>query len=196
MCYFTDDEVYIKVSGEYIIDVESNRESDQTLGEELAKRMYDNPGRFERDRSADEKFFEKIKQAFARDTGVPLEVFLKLMFYLETGGNIGSELYHRANTLCFWKEDIIDDYCSVQNVSKKLAEKALQLLSINPKRLKTKNNKTDFYLPIGDKEKRCDRYEVNPVYEYDDMIIYSPVAIHFLMFQLLWDIGSCEIFKN
>lgn len=114
--------------------------------------MYDNPGRFERDRSADEKFFEKIKQAFARDTGVPLEVFLKLMFYLETGGNIGSELYHRANTLCFWKEDIIDDYCSVQNVSKKLAEKALQLLSINPKRLKTKNNKTDFYLPIGDKE--------------------------------------------
>lgn len=180
MCYFTDDEVYIKVSGEYIIDVESNRESDQTLGEELAKRMYDNPGRFERDRSADEKFFEKIKQAFARDTGVPLEVFLKLMFYLETGGNIGSELYHRANTLCFWKEDIIDDYCSVQNVSKKLAEKALQLLSINPKRLKTKNNKTDFYLPIGDKEKRCDRYEVNPVYEYDDMIIYSPVAIHFL----------------
>lgn len=160
MCYFTDDEVYIKVSGEYIIDVESNRESDQTLGEELAKRMYDNPGRFERDRSADEKFFEKIKQAFARDTGVPLEVFLKLMFYLETGGNIGSELYHRANTLCFWKEDIIDDYCSVQNVSKKLAEKALQLLSINPKRLKTKNNKTDFYLPIGDKEKRCDKENV------------------------------------
>lgn len=104
MCYFTDDEVYIKVSGEYIIDVESNRESDQTLGEELAKRMYDNPGRFERDRSADEKFFEKIKQAFARDTGVPLEVFLKLMFYLETGGNIGSELYHRANTLCFGKK--------------------------------------------------------------------------------------------
>lgn len=35
-------------------------------------------------------------------------------------------------------------------------------------------------MPIGEKEKRCDRYEVKPIYEYGDMIIYSPVAVHFL----------------
>lgn len=180
MCYFTEDEVYVEVSGEYIIDVESKRESSHQLGEELAKRMYDNPGHFERDYSADEQYFEKAKQAFEIDTGVPLEIFLTLLNYLETGGKIGSELYHRGNAFCFWKEDIIDDYCSVQNVSKVLAEKALQLLCINAARLKTKNNVADFYLPIGEKEKRCDRYEVKPVYEYDDMVIYSPSPIHFL----------------
>lgn len=63
---------------------------------------------------------------------------------------------------------------------KELAEKALHLLNINTDRLKTKNNVADFYLPIGEKEKRCDRYEVKPIYEYGDMIIYSPVAVHFL----------------
>ena len=180
ICYFTEDEVYVEVSGEYIIDVESNRESKNSLGEELAKRMYDDPGHFERDNSADKKFFEEVKQAFEKDTGVPLDTFLTLMYYLETGGNIGSELYYRGNVFCFWKEDLIDDFCVAQNVSKKLAEKALHLLNISTDRLKTKNNVADFYLPIGEKEKRCDRYEVKPVYEYDNMLIYSPVAIHFL----------------
>lgn len=180
MCYFTENEVYVEVSGEYIIDVESNRESDHFLGEELAKRMYDNPGHFERDNTADKKFFGVVKQAFEKDTGVSLEIFLSFMYYLETGGNIGKELYLRGNVICFWKEDIINDYCSVQNVSRELAEKALHLLNINTDRLKTKNNVADFYLPIGEKEKRCDRYEVKPIYEYGDMIIYSPVAVHFL----------------
>ena len=61
-----------------------------------------------------------------------------------------------------------------------IGRKSFTATKYKSKKTKTKNNKTDFYLPIGDKEKRCDRYEVNPVYEYDDMIIYSPVAIHFL----------------
>lgn len=180
MCYFTEDEVYIEVSGEYIIDVESNRQSDHRLGAVLAGRMYDNPGHFERDYSADEQFLEKVKQAFEIDTGVPLEVFLALMYYLETGGKIDGELYHRGNILCFWKEDVIKDCCSVQNVSKEVARKALELLCIDATKLKTKNNIDDFYLPIGEKEKRCDRYEVKPVYEYDDVVMYSPVAVHFL----------------
>ena len=180
MCYFTEDEVYVEVSNEYIINVKSKRESNHQLGEKLAQRMYDNPGRFERDSSADEHYFEKAKQAFETDTGVPLEVFFSLMYYLETGGKVDSELYHRDNIFCFLKEDIINDYCSVQNVPKALAEKALQLLCINVTRLKTKNDVEDFYLPIGEKEKRSDRYEVKPVYEYDNMIIYSPSVIHFL----------------
>ena len=45
---------------------------------------------------------------------------------------------------------------------------------------KTKNGKTDFYLPIGEKEKRCDRFETKPVYKYDDMIIYSPSVLDYL----------------
>ena len=180
ICYFTEDEVYVEVSGEYIINVGSKRESGHQLGVELARRMYDNPGHFERDNFADEQYFEKAKQAFEIDTGVPLEVFLSLMHYLETGGKVDNELYHRGNTFCFWKEDIINDYCSIQNVPKVLAERALQLLCIDVTRLKTKNDIDDFYLPIGEKEKRSDRYEVKPVYEYDDMVIYSPSAIHFL----------------
>lgn len=180
MCYFTEDEVYVEVSGEYIIDVESNREHGNHLGTELAKRMYDNPGHFERDNSADKQYFEKAKQAFESDTGVPLEVFLTIMYYLETGGKIGDELYHRGNVFCFWKDDIIDDCCAVQNVSKALVNKAVELLCINTSKLKTKNEVDDFYLPIGEKEKRCDRYEVKPIYEYDGMLIYSPAVVHFL----------------
>lgn len=180
MCYFTEDEVYVEVSGEYIIDVESNREFGNHLGAELAKRMYDNPGHFERDNSADNQYFDKVKHAFETDTRVPLEVYMTLMYYLETGGKIGSELYHRGNVSCFWKDDIIDDCCAVQNVSKELVNKALELLCINTSKLKTKNGVDDFYLPIGEKEKRCDRYEVKPIYEYDEMLIYSPSVIHFL----------------
>lgn len=83
MCYFTEDEVYVEVSSEYIIDVESKREFSHQLGVELTRRMYDNPGLFERDYLADEQYFEKVKQAFETYTGVPLEVFLSLMCYLE-----------------------------------------------------------------------------------------------------------------
>lgn len=180
ICYFTEDEVYVEVSGEYIIDVESKRKTDNPFGTGLARRMYDNPGHFERDNDADTMYFEKVKKAFEVDTDVPLEVFLSLILYLETGGKIKGELYHRGNIFCFWKEDIVDNYSSIQNVSKELAEKALELLCINVKKLKTKNNTEDFYLPIGEKEKRCDRYEVKPIYEYNDMVIYSPSVLHFL----------------
>lgn len=35
-------------------------------------------------------------------------------------------------------------------------------------------------MPIGEKEKRCDRYEVKPAYEYEGMAIYAPSSMHYL----------------
>lgn len=180
MCYFTEEEVFVEVTGEYLIDVEANREPEHKLGSELAKRMYDHPGHFERDKDADNTYFEKVKQAFESDTSVPLEVFLAFVYYLETGGKVDNEIFWKGNVLCFWKDDLIDDFISIQKCSRKLAEKALDMICIDPNKLKTKNGKSDFYLPIGEKEKRCDRYEVKPAYEYEGMVIYAPSSMHYL----------------
>lgn len=178
MCYFTDDEAFVEVSSEYVIDVESKRTDHFKAGNELAKRMYDNPGYIERDSEADKEYFEKVQVAFEKDTGVPLAIFLSLVFYLETGGKIGGEIFYRGNVLCFYEEDIIKDFCSIQACPFEIAQTALASICIYTDNLKTKNGKTDFYLPIGEKEKRCDRYETKPVYKYDDMIIYSPSVLH------------------
>lgn len=180
MCYFTEDEVYINVSVEYVVDVESKRDSSTELGSELAKRMYDDPGHLNRKPEVDRDNFDKVQVAYEKDTGVPLKVFIALLYYLETGGKIDDNVFYRGNTLCFFKDDIIEDFCKIQNCSLDIAYSALELLLINTSCLKTKNGKADFYLPIGEKEKRRDRFDVNPIYEYDDMIIYSPSVMHYL----------------
>ncbi len=178
MCYFTEDEAYVEVSGEYVIDVENKRDNDAKLGSELAKRMYDDPGYLVRDGDVDKAFFEKVEVAFEKDTEVSMKAFMALMYYLETGGQIDEEIFYRGNVLCFWKDELIEDFCRIQTVSQENIYKALELLCVNVRNLKNRDGKSDFYLPIGDKEKRCDRFEVNPIYEYEGMIIYSPSVIH------------------
>lgn len=185
MCHFTEKEVCVEVSSEYLIDVDTNTGWRTSALDELPKRMYDNPGYIERDYDEDNRCFENVKAKFEIDTDISLAHFLSFLYYLETGGSIGKELSFKNNVLCFWEDDILKDYSDVEKIKLLEAKKILNYTIIHPEKLKTKNGKSDYYLPIGEKEKRDNRFEVKPVYTYDGMIIYSPSVIHFL--RLYWE---------
>lgn len=180
MCHFTEKEVKVEVTSEYIIDVDENTGLRTSTLQGLAKRQYDDPGYIERDYDEDLKEFEIVKTKFQLDTKVSFESVLSLLYYLETGGAVDKELSYRNNVICFWKEDILNDYCTVAQISMPEAKRALKFVTIATEDLKTKNGKKDYYLPIGEKEKRDNRFEVKPVYEYDEMIIYAPSVVHSL----------------
>ena len=179
-CHHTEKEVRLEVTNEYLINVEINIGSKEKEIRDLSKRMYDNPGYFDRDYEEDNRFYNKTKLKFKEDTGIELEQLISFLYYLEIGGNNDKQLFFRNNVLCFWKDDILNDFSRSEKVPDLQAGKILEFVSIKADKLKTKNGKSDFYLPIGEKEKRDNRFEVKPIYEYDDMLIYSPVAIHFL----------------
>ena len=179
-CYFTEKEVRLEVTNEYIINVEINIGSKENEIKGLSKRLYDNPGYFDRDYEEDHRFFEETKKKFKEDTGIELELLTSFLYYLETGGNNNKQLSFRNNVLCFWKDDILRDFCLIGKTTDSKAKQILDFVSIKADKLKTKNGKSDYYLPIGEKEKRDNRFEVKPVYEFDDMLIYSPIVIHYL----------------
>lgn len=180
MCHFTEKEVCVEVTSEYLIDVDTNTGMRTSAIDKLPKRLYDNPGYIERDYDEDNRCFENVKDKFKNDTDISLANFLSFLYYLETGGSIGKELSFKNNVLCFWEDDILKDYCDIEKIKLSEAERILSYTTVQTEKLKTKNGKSDYYLPIGDKEKRDNRFEVKPVYTCDGMIIYSPSVIHYL----------------
>ena len=179
MCHFTEKEVIVQVTPEYLIDIETGSGL-KSMVEGLPKRMYDDPGFIERNYDEDKRCFEIVKEKFEQDTNIKLEHLLSFLYYLETGGAIGKELSFRNNIICFWKDDILSDFCKIEKISLGEGEKILHFVSIVTSKLKTKNGRTDCYLPIGEKEKRDNRYEVKPIYEYEGILSFAPVIIYSL----------------
>ncbi len=183
-CFFTEKEVKIEVTSEYLIEVDTNTGLRTELADGAARRQYDDPGFIKRDYDEDLKQFEIVKDNFQKDTNIKYDDFIVFLSYLESGGAIGKELSYRNNVLCFWKEDIINDFCGMEKMSILEAKKIMNFITIKTDELKTKNGKSDYYLPIGEKEKRNNRYEVKPIYENEDMLIYAPSVINSL--KLYW----------
>lgn len=62
--------------------------------------------------------------------------------------------------------------------SKEYINKLIDFMIIDSSLLKTCKGKEDFYLPINEREKRNNRFEVKPLVLIGDKMIFSPVIIH------------------
>lgn len=176
MCYFTQDEAYIEVSEDFTVDtIPFNTEEENN---ELLKRIYNNNIGLSRDEVIDSNYFGKIKTSFAKDTGLDFEIFLGLLTYFSSGFDeqivqkVGFNVYSSS------RDVLLNDFINIIDLSIELsdANKYLEYLIIDEKKLKIINNKADFYLPIGNKNDRENRFDVRPIFSYGEEIIFSPIT--------------------
>ena len=87
------------------------------------------------------------------------------------------------------EENLINDIqnCIEKNsnvlLSKEKIEKAIEFLIIDISKLKMIENKTDYYLPIGERRKRENRFDIKPLLNENKVIIFSPVIISYVQSQ-------------
>lgn len=178
MCHFTEEESHIEVSFEYVVDVVENEgRADDFTG--IETRVYNDSGYNVRDEKIDLKFIERVKTAFKEDTGIELLDLYDFMTYLQMSFCEENAEKKGANVYKILKEELLEAYVKDRGNEITIMEagKLLKYLVMIPEQLKTCKGKTDFYLPIGEVKNRKYKFEVMPIIETDEWIIFSPITI-------------------
>ena len=178
MCHFTEEESHIEVSFEYVVDVVGNEgRADDFSG--IEKRVYNDPGYNVRDEKIDLEFIDRAKTAFKKDMGIDLLDLYDFMTYLQISFNEENAEKKGANVYKILKKELLEAYVKERRDEITIMEvgKLLRCLVMIPEQLKTCRGKTDFYLPIGEVKNRKVKFEVMPIVEIDEWVIFSPITI-------------------
>ncbi len=200
ICYYTKDEAHITIDFEYVVEnvLDLNEESN------YSKRVYEKNGYTISNDDEDKKFFMNIKDSFKKESGISLNLlsdfcyFLQIEFTKYTYNQLSQNVYEMDEALvkCKFKELI--DSIDGEKYSESQIQNVLNFLIIESNKLKERNGKTDFYLPINERENRNNRFDVKPIFLFDNKIVFSPVIINnvndlwfngFVNFMLPYEIG-------
>lgn len=176
ICFFTGDEACIEVTEDFVVNTIAFKTEEEN--KELLERIYNTDGLI-RDSEIDKFHLKKIKESFEEDTDLNFDLFLTFLSYLSKEfdenkmSKIGDNIYSSS------REVILNDFIDKFNSPKEVIDvhRFLDYLIIDKSKLKTLNNRNDYYLPIGDKSNRIDRFEVKPIVSYGEKIIFSPITI-------------------
>lgn len=80
MCHFADNEAYIEITDEYVVDTLADDQDAEALSG-LHHRIYSYSGGLKRDHETDFKYLEKVKETFKEDMGFDLTDFLDILSY-------------------------------------------------------------------------------------------------------------------
>lgn len=188
ICNFTDAEVHIEVSTEKIVDVIG--EAKDNLDDFFVRR-YSDKGYFLSAGQQDKKYMKLAKKAFKEDTGIELQLLLDVLMFLAEG-NIGAEL--APNVFEASESELVSKFLTEtgDELNSAAVEKIIDFVAINPNLLKTCKGKADYYLPIGRRKERCNRFEIKGILRSDTNLIYSPVHCNYI--RDCWVKGILEFF--
>lgn len=189
ICYFTDNEAHINVNFDYVVDtlVENN---DGKNAEEFSKRVYNDNTYLIKGDEIDKEYVENTKNSFEQDTGIKLIDLFDVCSYFQRYAIEEQKCIKLSdNVYSIKEENLINDIqkCIEKNsnvlLSKEKIEKAIEFLIIDISKLKMIENKTDYYLPIGERRKRENRFDIKPLLNENKVIIFSPVIISYVQSQ-------------
>lgn len=180
-CYFTDFDVLIDIDSEYKVDTIFSEYSVQQY-EEMLLRKYGQEDYLIKQDEEDKEFLIKCSRAFYEDTGVDLGTLISFLEYLQlevVDKPFVKEIY--PNVFEAQPDDIIDDFLKLFLESKddnlEKIEKSLQFITIDCNKLKFLSGTTHDILPLWEREKRDNRFDVKPVLIQDGKCIFSPVVV-------------------
>ncbi len=183
ICYFTDQEAHIKVNYDYVVDTFSE-ESDDSKIENFNKRVYSSNGYTIKGDKEDYEFLEKVQEQFKNDTNIDIICIFDVCHYFQRYAveeNKCTQL--SSNVYSISTENLISDIGeyirknSKENFSEDEIRRAIEFITIDVSKLKTINNKEDYYLPIGEREKRNYRFDIRTLLKESEMIVFSPVLV-------------------
>ena len=183
ICYFTDNEAHIKVNFDYVVDTFVEDNDDKKIND-FNMRVYSNNDYSIKGDETDMEYLEKTKNAFYKDTSIELINLFDVCFYFQRYAiedNKCTKL--KDNVYSISEVDLISDIqekikrVSNEVVNKESIKKAIEFITIDVSKLKTIKDKTYYYLPIGERRKRDNRFDIKPLFNENGNIIFSPVMV-------------------
>lgn len=178
ICYFTEDDAYITINDDFTVDTLTTEDDEKNI--QIISRVYDNTMGLDRDKYVDEKYIKKFKNSFEKETSLNFEIFIALLTYLSANFDYTKSEKLGRNVYCVTRDIVLNDFIKEYNLSIDLQKACMYLdfITINERKLKTVKDKSDYYLPIGNRKDRQDRFEIKPIQSYGDKIIFSPITIN------------------
>lgn len=177
MCHFTKDDIYILVTEEFVIDVYEN---ENLVPEDYFERVYSDKGYAPAYDDIDREYIEKLETAFSCDLGFPIDLFMDFLLYLRKEISDDLAIKLRPNIYSVDVDLAYEEFSQLMStsVAREQYDLMLDFLTISPKSLMIVNGEHDYYLPIGMKKIRDNRFDIKPIIRSDNTIVYSTVAIY------------------
>lgn len=181
MCYFADNEAYIEITDEYVVDILSDDQDAEELNG-LHHRVYSYSEGLKRNHETDSKYLEKVKATFKEDMEFAFQDFLDILSYLSY--SFSEEIVKKVGNNVFRApmKELLSDFLVQMNgvITEEDATNLFNYLVVSFQNLKTENGKADFYLPIGKRRTRDTRFELMPLVSINGDIVFSPIAMEHL----------------
>jgi hypothetical protein len=193
-CYFTDFDLSIKIDSEYKVDTILSEFSELQY-EQMLLRKYKQKDYMTKNDETDKEYLIQCASAFLADTGVELGTLISLLEYLQlefVEKPFVEKVY--PNVFEVFKEDLINDFLKLfielKDGDLEKAENALSFIILDCDKLKLLNGTIHDILPVWDREKRDNRFDIKPIIMKEGKCIFSPVVMKQLA--TLWKSGFLE----
>lgn len=181
MCYFADNEAYIEITDEYVVDTLSDDQDAEELNG-LHHRIYSYSEGVKRNLETDSEYLEKVKETFKEDMGFTFPDFLDILSYFSY--SFSEEIVKKVGNNVFRApmKELLSDFLMQMNgvITEEDATNLFNYLVVTFQNLKTENGRVDFYLPIGKRRTRDTRFELMPLVSINGDIIFSPITMDYL----------------
>lgn len=181
LCFHTDSKTELVILDDFRIDVKLSQEY-AGLAESIRRRFYESDIYSMKNTDKDKQYIDEICKGFEMDTGVNflvLESVMKQLYECSFQKDATDFDEISPNVIRINKQDAIQDYAAYVLVKVEPAEvqKAYDFLTVIPEKLKSIGNKDHPILPIWEREKRDNRFQIRPLLAVGDSYIYSPIVI-------------------
>ena len=184
LCHHTKWEVQIEIDEEFLVDPVYEDEVKETYDEQIL-RKYSNEPYLPKSDEIDQEFAEEAVVAFERDTGVSFPSLITLLDYMAryiTDNSQAKEVFSNVFSvpkdalICGVVQQLEDESISISDL-----RHALDFIILDESNLKTVAGQKHDMIPIWEREKRSNRFEVKPVAIYNNDCIFSPISTFDLM---------------
>jgi len=193
-CYFTDFDLSINIDSEYKVNTVLPEFSELQY-EQMLLRKYKQEDYMIKNNETDKEYLIQCANAFLEDTGVEIGTLISLLEYLQLEAvekPFVEEVY--PNVFEAPKDNLINDFIELFIEPKEgdleKAEKALNFITLDCDKLKFLNGTIHDILPVWDREKRDNRFDVKPIIMQEGKCIFSPVVMKQL--STSWKSGFLE----
>ena len=188
ICYYSDSEITVSISSEYKVDTILNEVAGK-MYDSVILRKYDIKEYSIKDDAIDVEFLKSAFEAFNQDTGINIRQLILFMEYMQSDIiQDATSLRTYPNVFEIEKSELIQKY---KEYSKDMPDynmvmTIIDFLTLDTTALKRVNGKQHDVLPIWEREKRDNRFDMKPIIIHDNRCIFSPVTIN----------GALESWKN
>lgn len=169
----------LEIEENFVINI-SETEQYYKFSNELIKLKYEYGEYTNRDKKIDNRMFEKVCQAFSKDTNIDFEALISFLVLFSDNGTIlhlvkKEAIITKGNVVRGKINDFAEFYVERTNLPIESFYSVLSFLILDSKKISINN-----IIPIWEKKKRENKISAKPIIVNGDKMIFSPASLYFL----------------